>query len=570
MFDFRHIRLLKGLPAFHFWRVAEKRTYMKTGRGFLSGVFVAAMLTSGLVGVFYFGWAVIGLPFLPFDLFDAITRLLPGGVVALGISTMVAVIRGLNIGPTSEVAKLAEQSMAVIGFFLEGVIFGSILFWVVQGLRSRARFVTAAAGTGLGAAAMLISIHGRTSAWGPGISGAWVLLAVLVWSCVISWAATRLTSAGHAVERAGEGQRVVSVERLDRRRFLIQLGGSAAVITVAGAVIGKLGEVRRREAIRIAGVKSARWSANHALPNADASVQPAPGTRREFTPLDGHYRIDINTIPPAVDEQTWRLKITGLVETAQALTLQDLRRYEPLHQFVTLSCISNPVGGDLIGTTRWSGVSLKQLLTDLKVQPAATHFKIHAADDFYEIVSLETIRADPRVMLAYDWDGVPLTREHGFPLRIYIPDLHGMKQPKWIDSIEVIDHWEPGYWVKRGWDKVARMKTTSVIDTIAVDMTIIDADQKKRVPIGGIAHAGARGISKVEVRMDDGPWESAALRAPLSDLTWVIWRYDWPFQPGKHIFTVRCFDENGTPQIETQAPPDPSGSSGLHSKNMMV
>ncbi len=295
-------------------------------------------------------------------------------------------------------------------------------------------------------------------------------------------------------------------------------------------------------------------------------MQPAPGTRREFTPLEGHYRIDINTIPPAVEERTWRLKVNGLVEKPLSLTLEELRRYEPLHQFITLSCISNPVGGDLIGTTRWSGVSFNRILPNLKLQPAATHLKIRSADDFYEVVALEAIRADPRIMLAYDWDGVPLTRDHGFPLRIYIPNVHGMKQPKWIESIEATDHWEPGYWVKRGWDKEARMKATSVIDTVAVDMTIVAADQKKRVPIGGIAHAGVRGISKVEVRVDNGPWKSAALRAPLSDLTWVIWRYDWPFRPGKHTFTVRCFDGNGTPQIETQAPPEPSGASGLHSK----
>jgi hypothetical protein len=142
-----------------------------------------------------------------------------------------------------------------------------------------------------------------------------------------------------------------------------------------------------------------------------------------------------------------------------------------------------------------------------------------------------------------------------------------MKQPKWIESIEAMDHWEPGYWVVRGWDKVAKMKATSVIDTIAVDMTIINADQRKLVPIGGIAHAGARGISKVEVRVDDGPWQEAAIRTPLSQTTWVIWRYDWPFQPAKHTFTVRSYDGSGTPQIVQAMPPAPSGASGLFSKS---
>jgi hypothetical protein len=173
-------------------------------------------------------------------------------------------------------------------------------------------------------------------------------------------------------------------------------------------------------------------------------------------------------------------------------------------------------------------------------------------------------------MLAYDWDGVPLTTKHGFPLRIYIPDLYGMKQPKWLQSIEAMDHWEPGYWVKRGWDRTARMKATSVIDTVSVDMMIAQADQKTRIPVGGIAHAGARGISKIEVRVDDGPWNEARLRAPLSDTTWVVWRYDWPFRPGNHTFTVRCSDGRGAAQIVEPAPPHPSGASGLHSKSMML
>jgi DMSO/TMAO reductase YedYZ molybdopterin-dependent catalytic subunit len=319
----------------------------------------------------------------------------------------------------------------------------------------------------------------------------------------------------------------------------------------------------------LAGSTSVRWSVTHLLPNASATVQPAPGTRREFTSLESHYRIDINTSPPVVDEKNWSLKFTGLLEAPAALTLDDLRRYEPLHQFVTLSCISNPVAGDLIGTTRWTGAPLRRLLAELHLKPNASHLKIRSADGFFEVVPLESINADQRIMLTYAWDGVPLTTEHGFPLRIYIPDLYGMKQPKWIESIEVTDHWEPGYWVVRGWDKMARMKATAVIDTVAVDMRIIDADQRTLVPIGGIAHAGARGISKVEVRIDEGPWEAAQLRTPLSGLTWVLWRYDWPFRSGDHTFTVRCYDGAGTPQITTLAPPHPSGASGLHSRTEM-
>jgi DMSO/TMAO reductase YedYZ molybdopterin-dependent catalytic subunit len=397
------------------------------------------------------------------------------------------------------------------------------------------------------------------------------MVAFLVWGALLGRAEQRLIGI-EATNVVGGAMPEVepSAERIDRRRFLVRLGGTAALITVAGAVVGELAEARRREAMMMAADEAMRWSATHPLPNADAPIKPAPETRPEFTPLGQHYRIDINTIPPKIEEHAWRLKITGLVEKPLAFTLKDLKSYDPMHQFITLSCISNPVGGDLISTQRWTGVSLQRLLPDLRLKPGATHLKIRSADQFFEVLSLEAIKADPRIMATYAWDGVPLKREHGFPLRIYIPDVHGMKQPKWIESIEATDHWEPGYWVERGWNKVAQMHATSVIDTVAVDMTVIGADQRKLVPIGGIAHAGARGISKVEVQVDGGPWQEAKLRTAVSPLTWVIWRYDWPYQAGKHTFTVRCYEGNGTPQITTPNPPEPDGATGLNSKSMML
>jgi DMSO/TMAO reductase YedYZ molybdopterin-dependent catalytic subunit len=536
--------------------------------GILGGFFVAAMLTAALNGIFFFGWRVVGLPFVPFDTFDWLTRVLPGRLIAFGIGAMVTVIRLLNLGPVASTAKAAEQTMAIAGLFITEVVAGLILFLVFRAIR-KAHGVLAglAVGVVLGIPAMLISLHAsQTASVGPGVGAVWVLAAFLVWGAVLGRAAQRLIG----IEQTTDAVADSAVEALDRRRFLVKLGGATAVITVAGAVVGELAEARRREAVMMAGGAPMRWSATHPLPNANAAVQPAPGTRPEFTPLERHYRIDINTTPPNIAERQWRLRIAGLVEDPLTLTLQDLQGYEPMDQFVTLSCISNPVGGDLIGTTRWTGVSLQRLLPDLRLKPGVTHLKIRSADQFFEVVSLDAIKADPRIMLTYSWDGVPLKREHGYPLRIYIPDIHGMKQPKWIESIEATDHWEPGYWVQRGWNEVAQMHATSVIDTVAVDMTIIDADRRKLVPIGGIAHAGARGISKVEVQIDHGPWEQAELRTPLSQLTWVIWKYDWPFQSGKHTFTVRCYDGSGTAQIAAPSPAAPNGATGLDSKSMML
>jgi DMSO/TMAO reductase YedYZ molybdopterin-dependent catalytic subunit len=539
---------------------------MKRSRtpGVLNGLLAASLVTMALIGTLFFGWRMAGLPFTPFDVFDWLTRILPGRLIAFGIGTMVSVIRLLHLGPTSDIAKLAEQVMAIAAVFIAIVIGGVILFVVLRGEHTRSA-VTAGLLLGIvfGVPAMLVSLHASgTSSVGPVTGSVWLLGAFLVWGAVLGRSANRLIDFEQAHDAA--------VTRLDRRRFLLRLGGTTAAITVAGAAIGEFAEARRREAVVRAGGEPVLWSATNPLPNADAAVEPAPGTRPELTPIERHYRIDINTIPPKVDEQQWRLQIAGLVENPAAFTLQDLQRYEPMHQLVTLSCISNPVGGDLIGTTRWTGVSLQRLLPGLKLAPSATHLKIHSADNFFEVISLDAIKADPRIMLTYSWDGVPLKREHGYPLRIYIPDLYGMKQPKWIESIEATNNWEPGYWVRRGWNKVAQMHATSVIDTVAVDMTIIGANQNKVVPIGGIAHAGARGISKVEVRMDEGPWEEAELRTALSPLTWVIWKYNWPYHSGKHTFTVRCYDGNGTPQVSTASPAEPNGATGLHSKTMML
>lgn len=534
-------------------------------------LFVTAMVSAALIGFLFAGWKIAGLPFVPFDSFDWLTRVLPGKVLGFGIGIMVGAIRAVHLGPTAETAKTVENAIAIAVTFGLGVAGGATLFSILRTRRhAYPAFLGLVLGIVLGIPAMLISAHAsETSTADPTIRAVWILGAFLAWGAILGRVGQRLIGTEAAASSA-ENAPELRVERIDRRHFLVKLGGSAAAITVVGALVGDLAETRRKESAMIAASESGRWSATHPLPNAAAAVKPAPGTRPEFTSLDNHYRVDINAFPPKLDEQRWRLKTVGLVQQPLSLTLERLRGYEPMQQFVTLACISNPVGGDLTGTTRWTGVSLQRLLPDLKPQPTATHLKLRSADDFFEVIALDAIKADERIMLTYAWDGVPLRREHGFPLRIYIPDVYGMKQPKWIESIEFTDHWEPGFWVKRGWSTVAQMHATSVIDTVAVDMTIIGADNRKLVPIGGIAHAGARGISKVEVKVDNGPWKEALMRTPLSQLTWVIWRFDWPFMPGNHTFTVRCHDGNGTVQIAAPSPPEPDGATGLSGRSVML
>jgi DMSO/TMAO reductase YedYZ molybdopterin-dependent catalytic subunit len=394
------------------------------------------------------------------------------------------------------------------------------------------------------------------------IGGVWLVVLFAAWGIAHAWVYGRLSQGETAKQSL-----TADALRLDRRQFLVTLGTASATLTVVGAGLNVL--LRRdnsaaEDAVAIADAQLPEAD----LPNAGDPVQPAPGTRPEITPVEDHYRIDISLIPPVIREETWVLpfvsSLGGSEETLAQFTLDDIKAYDVTEDFITMSCISNRIAGDLISTTKWTGVSLQKLLADVPLPENAAYLKITSADGFDETVSLDLINSDPRIMLAYYWQDRPLTTEHGFPIRIHIPDLYGMKQPKWITRIEVLSADQDGYWVRRGWDKVARVRATSVIDTVAVEAAYT-LDGEVRIPVGGIAWAGARGISAVEVRVDDGEWQPAQLRAPIGDRTWTIWRYDWQFVEGNHRFAVRCREGSGAPQIEARADVRPMGATGIHS-----
>jgi DMSO/TMAO reductase YedYZ molybdopterin-dependent catalytic subunit len=296
------------------------------------------------------------------------------------------------------------------------------------------------------------------------------------------------------------------------------------------------------------------------------SVSPAPGTRPELTPAEDFYRIDINTRRPSIEEADWQLEVAGLFDNPRMLSLDDIKAYPTVTQPITLSCISNRVGGDLIGTSNWTGIRLRDLLEDLGIAPESKEVMIDAADGFFESVMTEDMM-DPRTLLVYGMNDETLTREHGFPLRIYIPNRYGMKQPKWIIRITAVAEPVMGYWVVRGWSHEARPQIVSVIDNVAKD----EPDPEGRIPIGGIAWAGDRGINKVELQVDDGNWVEAVLRTPpLSPLTWVQWRFDWQPEPGKHTFTVRATDGEGSLQIVKKSGVRPDGATGYHSADVRI
>ncbi|MHB9092598.1 MAG: molybdopterin-dependent oxidoreductase, partial [Chloroflexota bacterium] len=303
-------------------------------------------------------------------------------------------------------------------------------------------------------------------------------------------------------------------------------------------------------------------SAPPAPPVPQGRPAPAPGTRPEVTATDKFYRVDINLRPVQLDAQAWRLELSGLFARPGSLTLSQLKAYPAVTEARTLSCISNPVGGDLISNAYFTGLRLRDLLQDRGLSPDAKELYVKSADGFYETITLADMQ-DPRTLLVYGMNGVTLPDEHGFPLRFLIPDRYGMKQPKWIVSMEAKGTQENrGYWPERDWSEEALVQITSVIDTYATDQA-----GDGRVPIGGIAWTGAQGVQKVEVQVDGGDWREAQLIAPpLGPLTWVLWRFDWPRVAGTHNFRSRTTDSRGNVQIEPKHDTRPDGATGYDYK----
>ncbi len=537
-------------------------------KSFGMGALLGILLTAPLIVLMYVAYQVADLPFAPFALFNWMTPLLPGPLITFGIDSMINLLIALGFD-VANTAKLAEQSLAIAQFFGIGIVVGIIAYLILKARTMRADWMAGIViGLIWGLPMVAVSLNEARTMTNPVLGLAWLLLLFLGWGFLFTLAYRRI-EAPIAVLAQGHSEGH-AVERVSRRRFVVTLGTTAATITVVGSAVAvalaRREQQRAEAALADTTAHEINETAQEIFPNATDMVMPVPGTRPEYTPIKNHYKVFLELEPTVIDGATWQLPITGLVDNPLMLTLDDLRNNYPVHdQYITLSCISGRVGTTLISTTQWTGVSVQDVLAEAKLQPDAQYLYITSGDGFFETIPLDLINADPRIMFCYAWDGNTLPVDHGFPLRIWIPDRFGMKQPKWITGIEVTNEDKSGYWVKRGWDKVAQVKTTSVIDTVAVDGIIQDGDQQ-RVPVGGIAWSGDRGIGSVEISVDGGDWQPAQLREPLSETTWVLWRYEWPFQAGDHTFAVRCTESDGTPQITEVDTPHPSGATGIHQK----
>ncbi|MEM7326778.1 MAG: molybdopterin-dependent oxidoreductase [Actinomycetota bacterium] len=296
---------------------------------------------------------------------------------------------------------------------------------------------------------------------------------------------------------------------------------------------------------------------------AEGPVASTPGITPLIIPNDEFYLIDTALTTPQVDPANWSMTIRGMVDNEMTYTYDELLDRAKTIAPVTLSCVSNEVGGDLVGNAVWQGVPLVELLDEAGVQPGATQIASRSVDGWNCGFPTEAAYDGRTALVAVGMNGEPLPLRHGFPARLVVSGLYGyVSATKWLKEIELttIEDFN-GYWIPRGWSKLGPVKTQSRIDTPRHTERVTAGTE---VPIAGVAWAPDTGITKVEVQVGDGPWMEATLGESLGPDAWVQWLVSWTAVAGRHVVQVRATDGTGTTQTEQPTPPAPNGASGWH------
>ncbi|QMU96385.1 molybdopterin-dependent oxidoreductase [Microbacterium esteraromaticum] len=359
----------------------------------------------------------------------------------------------------------------------------------------------------------------------------------------------------------------VSASSPSRRTFLAWAGGTTLVgiaLAAAGALTkaGSAAVTVARDALRLPGAAS---PAPAMPPGAQFDVAGLPPL---ITPNRDFYRIDTALIMPTVDPAEWRLRIHGMVEKEVTLTWDELLSLPLTERAVTLSCVSNPVGGDLVGNAVWLGYPIRELLARAVPHADADMVLSTSADGFTAGTPLEALTDDRDALLTIGMNGEPLPLAHGFPVRMVVPGLYGyVSATKWVTELEVTRFDRArAYWTDRGWSAKGPIKLQSRIDVPRARSGLDAGDSV----IAGVAWQPGTGISGVEVQVDDGPWERAELASALSDDTWVQWRLPWRAQSGDHRIRCRALGADGAAQTDAIAPPAPEGATGWHTISVTV
>ncbi|WP_432560801.1 molybdopterin-dependent oxidoreductase [Kineococcus sp. SYSU DK003] len=373
---------------------------------------------------------------------------------------------------------------------------------------------------------------------------------------------------------AGVYALVVLTRRLapatDARRRAVLLGGTAAAAVLTGGAGQYLVSTRSAEQSRGRVVLPAPADPAPALPaGLDPADAIASGLTVYATRTADFYRVDTALVVPDVVAEDWSLRIHGRVERELVLDFATLLARPLRERWITLTCVSNEVGGSYVGNARWLGYPLADLLAEVGAGDGADMLFATSTDGFTLSAPLAEATDGRDAMLVVGMNGEPLPREHGFPVRMVIPGLYGyVSACKWITDLEVTTFAEKtAYWTDRGWAAKGPIKTASRIDVPRSFATV----RAGRVPVAGVAWAQHRGVSAVEVRVDEGEWQPAELLPSASSDTWCQWVFDWNAdEPGSHSLQVRATDGTGEPQTAEVVAPVPDGSSGYDSVTVTV
>lgn len=504
---------------------------------------------------------------------DALSGAIAAGL-ALGVSELIAglvsgspsLVEGLGNWVIDNVPKFVKDfAIDLFGIYdklalLVGIALTTLLIGAVVGVFARKQFgIAIAVFTLFGVVSALAAALDPQVSLGmaviPGGAAAITGLRTLQWLYGLGSAKAAQDEVGQSIGPS-------------RRRFLFGAGALLGVAALSATVGRALVETAKR---------AASFRAEVLLPSP-AEILPTPAAATELgvadltpiiVPNEDFYRIDTAFSVPRVNLQDWTLTIKGRVDRPYTMTYYDLLDMRTVERDVTLSCVSNPVGGDLVGNARWQGVPLTEILDRAGVRDDAEQLVGRSVDDFTVGFPVEAAFDGREALVAVGMNGEPLPFEHGFPARLVVAGLYGyVSATKWLTEIELTG-WDEfdAYWIPRGWSKEAPIKTQSRIDTPLEDQFL---DSGQRVA-AGVAWAPGRGISMVEVQLGEGePWTQAELSEPLSVNSWIQWKVDWDAQPGNHLLRVRATDGNGQLQDVTERDPAPNGATGWHARPCFV
>lgn len=477
------------------------------------------------------------------------------GTAAVGMAFGVSELLAAFLGAPSLVQGIADRVVATVPT--------PIKEWAISvfgtGDKPALLIGIGLVGLGLGALLGILSRRRREP----------IIIAIAAFGIGAAWATTLSASAGQTVPWLLALVAIVSgistftwLMRPDPhtspgRRDLLRataFTGLGLLLTGAGRLIASLSRAAAsgRETIEIGEAEPA--------PLAAGTSFDVEGLTPIVVPNRDFYRIDTAIVVPRVAVDTWKLSVTGLVDSPYELTFDELMAMEMVERYVTLSCVSNEVGGNLVGNARWLGVPLSQVVDRARPRAEAEQLVGRAVDRFTVGFPLEAVYDGREALVAVAMNGEALPLEHGFPVRLVVSGLYGyVSATKWLSEIELTT-WESfdAYWVPRGWSKEAPIKTQSRIDVPRRSVAV------GPVTIAGVAWAPNVGIERVEVQVDNGAWTEAELSESLTEDAWIQWRLQHDFTPGSHRIRVRATDRSGFTQTEDPVPPPPNGAEGWH------